>query len=158
MSIAARLKTFPLSKVDLSDNYCKNAWDKEIAYLKGFDPDKLLAGFRETRGLAPRAGKYPGWERTELRGHTMGHFLKAMAQAYEASSDPEILKTLEYIYDELALCQFDNGYLSAFPVELFERIERGERAWAPLLYTAQDHRGADCGRKGHGKRNGAHGA
>jgi uncharacterized protein len=87
---------------------------KEIQYLKSYDPDRLLAGFRENKGLAPKADKYPGWENTEIRGHMLGHYLAALAQAYQSTKDDEIGLRLKYIVSELAHCQLESGYLSAF--------------------------------------------
>lgn len=118
-------------QVRIDDPYLKNAFDKEIRYLKNYETGRLLAGFRETRGFAPLADKYPGWENTEIRGHTLGHYLKAAAQAYAASGDAELLGKSETLLEGLAACQFESGYLSAFPEELFDRIERRQPAWVP---------------------------
>ncbi|GAA0376323.1 glycoside hydrolase family 127 protein [Paenibacillus motobuensis] len=125
------LKDFPLDKVALRSDYYVNAFEKEIIYLKRFEADRLLAGFRETAGLVPKADKYPGWEDTEIRGHTLGHYLTACAQAYAQSKDQELLANLEYIVSELAECQHQDGYLSAFPEVLFDNVENQKPAWVP---------------------------
>ncbi|WP_151737621.1 beta-L-arabinofuranosidase domain-containing protein [Paenibacillus tengchongensis] len=125
------IKDFRMDQVQVSDPYFGNAFAKEIAYLKSYDPDRLLAGFRETRGLAPKKDKYPGWENTEIRGHTLGHYLAALAQAYSGSGDDEIALRIKYLVSELALCQHDNGYLSAFPERLFDNVENRQPAWVP---------------------------
>lgn len=130
-SLTGLLDDYRPDQVRIDDPYLKNAFDKEILYLKNYQSDRLLAGFRETRGLAPLADKYPGWETTEIRGHTLGHYLKAAAQAYAASRDGELLAKLEALLEGLAACQFESGYLSAFPEELFDRIERRQPAWVP---------------------------
>ncbi|KHF36563.1 hypothetical protein CM49_01219 [Paenibacillus sp. P1XP2] len=84
------LLDFSLDQVVLTNDDYVNAFEKEIGYLKRFEADRLLAGFRETAGLAPKAAKYPGWEDTEIRGHTMGHYLTACAQAYACNKDREL--------------------------------------------------------------------
>ncbi|MDO3409103.1 glycoside hydrolase family 127 protein [Saccharibacillus sp. CPCC 101409] len=125
------LTGFRPDRVRIADAYLNNAFDREIRYLKNYEPDRLLAGFRETRGLEPLAAKYPGWESTEIRGHTLGHYLKALAQAYAASGDADLKIRLEQLAAGLTECQFDSGYLSAFPEELFDRVERKQPAWVP---------------------------
>ncbi|MBW4085817.1 beta-L-arabinofuranosidase domain-containing protein [Paenibacillus sp. S150] len=127
----AALKDFRMDQVRITDPYFVNAFTKELQYLKSYDPDRLLAGFRENKGLPPKSSKYPGWESTEIRGHTLGHYLTALAQAYSATGDDEIALRLKYLLEELALCQQRSGYLSAFPEELFDHVENKRPAWVP---------------------------
>ncbi|MCA0755451.1 glycoside hydrolase family 127 protein [Paenibacillus sp. N4] len=125
------LRDFRLDQVTLTGAYHANAFAKELQYLHSYEADRLLAGFRETKGLEPKAEKYPGWENTEIRGHTLGHFLTACAQAYSSTKDPVLLEKLNYIVSELSESQFDSGYLSAFPESLIDNIERKQPAWVP---------------------------
>ncbi|WP_438432665.1 beta-L-arabinofuranosidase domain-containing protein [Gorillibacterium sp. sgz500922] len=127
----AALCDFDLNRVTLTGDYPMNAFQKELAYLTRFDPDRLLAGFREVAGLPAKAKVYPGWEDTEIRGHTLGHYLKACAQAYAQTGSPEILAKLDYLLSELAACQLESGYLSAFPETLFDNVENRKPAWVP---------------------------
>ncbi|WNS46748.1 beta-L-arabinofuranosidase domain-containing protein [Paenibacillus sp. MMS20-IR301] len=122
---------FRMDQVAMSDPYIMNGFAKEINYLTSFDPDRLLAGFRENRGLPKKAEKYPGWENTEIRGHTLGHYLSALAQAYTGTRADELALRLKYLLGELALCQHDSGYLSAFDEQLFDNIENKQPAWVP---------------------------
>lgn len=125
------LHDFRMDQVSITDPYFMNAFAKEIQYLKSYESDRLLAGFRENKGLAPKADKYPGWENTEIRGHTLGHYLAALAQAYQSIKDDEIGLRLKYIVSELALCQLESGYLSAFSEQLFDNVENKQPAWVP---------------------------
>ena len=125
------LKHFGLDQVQLSDEIFTNAFKKEWNYLTSYEADRLLAGFRETKGLQPKADKYPGWENTEIRGHTLGHYLTAVSQAYSQTKDKDILARIEYLVAELAECQHDSGYLSAFPETLFDNVENRKPAWVP---------------------------
>lgn len=125
------LQHFGLDQVVLTGDYQANAFKKEFEYLNSYNVDRLLAGFRETRGLKPKAAKYPGWEDTEIRGHTLGHYLTACAQAYSATKDPAMLERLTYMANELSECQFESGYLSAFPETLIDNIEKKQPAWVP---------------------------
>ena len=120
-----------LSQVSVHDPYYQNAFSKEIEYLKSLDKDKLLTGFREVKGLEPKASVYGGWENTEIKGHTLGHYLVALAQAYAACGDEEIKKDIYYIVDELADSQLESGFLFASGEYLFDNVEQGKPAWVP---------------------------
>ncbi|SEU20467.1 beta-L-arabinofuranosidase domain-containing protein [Paenibacillus sp. NFR01] len=125
------LNDFALDRVQLTAEYQGNAFARELDYLLSYVPDRLLAGFREVAGMKPKAKIYPGWENTEIRGHTLGHYLKACAQAYAQSRNEEIYAKLEYLLQELAACQLDSGYLSAFPETLIDNVEQKRPAWVP---------------------------
>ena len=45
---------FKLDEVKGKDAYIENALEKELAYLKSFDADRLVAGFREVNKLRPQ--------------------------------------------------------------------------------------------------------
>ncbi len=123
----------PLSygQVKIRDSFLRNSMLLEREYLLSLDADRLLAGFRQTAGLKSVAIRYPGWESTEIRGHTMGHYLAAMSQLWASEHEPKVRERLEYVTEELAKCQREDGYLSAFSEELFDRVERKEPAWVP---------------------------
>ncbi|QUL58072.1 glycoside hydrolase family 127 protein [Paenibacillus tritici] len=122
---------YRMDQVSVSDPYIVNAFAKEIEYLTSYDPDRLLAGFRENRGLPEKGERYPGWENTEIRGHTLGHYLSALSQAYASTRDDALALRLRYLLEELALCQHESGYLSAFGEQLFDNVENKQPAWVP---------------------------
>ena len=105
--------------------------------------DRLLYAFRANAGLAVGSAKpLGGWEQpengqrsSELRGHFPGHFLSASAQL-AANGDKDAQAKSGYMVAELAKCQAKLGgnYLSAFPTTWWDRLEKGERVWAPF-YT-----------------------
>ena len=125
------IKSFLLSQIKLNEPYLVNAFEKEMDYLNSFNLDKLLSHFRNIKGLEPKAECYAGWENTEIRGHTLGHYLSALGQGYATTKDSTVYERLQYILDELSLCQLDSGYLSAFPEEFFDRVENGKPVWVP---------------------------
>lgn len=126
-----QLEVFDLEYVKVTDAYCKNAYHKEIDYLESLMPDRLLAGFRERVGLAPKAIRYKGWESTEIQGHTLGHYLSALSQAYASQGSDQIKEKIDYICNELRLCQSQDGFLFASQEEIFDRIESQHPAWVP---------------------------
>ena len=101
---------YGLSDVLVKDAYCKNAFEKDVAYLKSFDAERLLAGFYETAGLSVKKMRYGGWENMLIGGHTLGHYLTAAAQGYasaEASKEDrdELFKLIRTLIDGLLECQ-----------------------------------------------------
>jgi DUF1680 family protein len=79
--IAFKAHAFPLEEVRLLDGPWRDAMVRDEKYLLELEPDRLLHMFRVTAGLPSMAGPYTqGWETptTELRGHTVGHYLGAI--------------------------------------------------------------------------------
>ncbi len=108
---AAALTYADIGAVANTDAYAANALDKEIDYLLSIDADDLLYNFRDNAGLDTEgASRYGGWENSLIAGHTMGHYLTALAQAYAgggtSAEDKTALKTrIDYLIDELYACQ-----------------------------------------------------
>ena len=80
-----------------------------------------------------------GWEAPdcELRGHYAGgHYLSACALMYASSGDEDLKNNANTVVAELGKCQaaLKSGYLSAFPVEFFDRLRERQQVWAPF-YT-----------------------
>ncbi len=129
--LTTKLRALAYGEVRLKDPFLIRSMELEKGYLLSLDADRLLAGFRETAGKKAKGMLYPGWESTEIRGHTMGHYLTALSQLWAYGHDPEIFDRISKIIDELAECQRDDGYMCAFPEALFDRVERKEPAWVP---------------------------
>ncbi len=122
-----------MKNVTLLDNYEINAFEKEVVYLKSLDAERLMRGFGDISGRKINAEKYGGWEDSAIQGHTLGHYLTAVSQAYASSGDEELKKITDYIISVLGECQLQNGYLHAIPEDHFERIEKGNTSgtWVP---------------------------
>ena len=147
------ISDYSISSVSMTDAYCTNAFKKEIEYLLSLDPDKLLSNFRKNRGLDTNGVEpYNGWENTLIGGHTMGHYLTALAQAATndavSSSDREKLyERITLLIDELAKCQHKDGFLWGSQVldlanvdAQFDNVELGKsdmfkEAWVPWYTT-----------------------
>jgi len=134
---------FPLRDVRLLEGPFRDAQERDLAYLLRLDPDRLLHTFRLNAGLPTTAAPYGGWEApdVELRGHSLGHYLSACALMFEATGDERLKGRARAIVAELSRVQralpsrgMHPGYLSAFPEELFDRLEARKRVWAPY-YT-----------------------
>ena len=133
-----RLRPFDLRNVRLQPGPALDAANVNRKYLMGLEPDRLLHMFRLTAGLQSNAAPLGGWEApdNELRGHFTGHYLSACALQTVHAADKAAKERGDLMVRELARCQdaIGNGYLSAFPEELFDRLRAGKPAWAPF-YT-----------------------
>ena len=150
-----KFQAFESECVMMLDSYCVNAFEKEIEYLKKIDEERLLAGFYENSGIASDKIRYGGWENSLIGGHTLGHFLTAISQAYANAScskeDRELFfSKVKRIVDALFECQTHTkgkpGFLfgATIPdpenVELqFDMVEQNKtdifkEAWVPC-YT-----------------------
>lgn len=128
------LSDFLMGDTEILDAYEQNAFSLEVQYLKSLDAEKLLKGFCEIAGVESDATKYGGWETSSIQGHTLGHYLTAVSQAYATSGDEELKKIADRIVSVLAECQNkDTGYLAAIPESHYAQIEEGNTSgtWVP---------------------------
>ena len=130
---------FPMTQVRLLKGEVAAAAEINQRYLDSLETARLLHSFRLTAGLTSTAVPYGGWEKPdcELRGHfNGGHYLSAVALAYASAGNETLRKNGDVMVAELAKCQKANanGYLSAYPPELFQRLVDGKNVWAPF-YT-----------------------
>ncbi|HDR90019.1 MAG TPA: hypothetical protein ENN63_10400 [Bacteroidetes bacterium] len=127
-----------LSRITLTGGLWYDAMQRESEYLRSLDPDRLLVHFRKVAGIPSEAREYGGWEKgsSELRGHSIGHYLSASARMAVLANDTVLRKKCRYIVGELRKCQEKNGtgYVSAFPEEYLDRVENIQKVWAPY-YT-----------------------
>jgi len=148
----APLKAWPfdLKDVRLLEGPFRDAMLRDQQYLLSIDLDRLLHNFRVTAGLPSSAKPLGGWEAlgvpgtqdSELRGHSTGHFLSACALMYSSTGDERFKTRAQYVVAELAKVQrampsrgFNTGFLSAYPEEFFDRVDKQQqRVWAPY-YT-----------------------
>lgn len=146
-----------LDEVTLTDPYTVNAMEKERKYLLDtLDADKLLYWFHRNANLTPLASSSYGgqWEGALIGGHTLGHYLTALAQGYSNANSGDdkarFLTKIEHIVGELKKCQ-DNavtagakaGFIwgasvinTSKPEIQFDNVEAGRlnigtEAWVP---------------------------
>jgi DUF1680 family protein len=137
--VVPQASSFSMQNVRLQPGAFSTAAEANRKYLKTLPPDRLLHTFRLTAGLPSSAEPLGEWEKPdcELRGHfTGGHYLSVCALAFASSGDEELKRNGDLMVAELAKCQAQhkNGYLSAFPQDLFDRLRDGVNVWAPF-YT-----------------------
>ncbi|MBR5671066.1 MAG: glycoside hydrolase family 127 protein [Bacteroidales bacterium] len=137
---------FPIGDVKLLDGPFKHARDLNVEVLLQYDVDRLLAPFRAEAGLPKKAEYYPNW--AGLDGHIAGHYLTAMAMNWQTTGNPECLRRMNYMIDELAEVAAANarnnaswgvGYIGGIPnsASMWTDFKKGEfrqysSAWAPF--------------------------
>ncbi|MBN2444252.1 MAG: glycoside hydrolase family 127 protein [Spirochaetales bacterium] len=119
------LQEFSMDQIAITDSYYENAFNKMVNYLQALDPDRLLVGFRQTAGLSTSTSRYGGWENSLIQGHTMGHYMVALAQAYKNTNNSTLRNRIDYIITQLQECQNRNGggYLFATSSNQFDVVE-----------------------------------
>lgn len=142
-AMAPRVRPFALCDVTLDDGPLKDAREWNRGFMLRIPNDRLLRNFKVNAGLPTDAQPLGGWEAPdcELRGHFVGHMMSACAHLLGATGvaegDPEIRAKGDGLVAGIAECQAklnDNGYVSAFPTEFFDRLDKREKVWAPF-YT-----------------------
>jgi uncharacterized protein len=126
---------FAAGEVRLLDGPYRVALERTRNYLRSLETDRLLHTFRLNAGLPSTAQPFGGWEAptVELRGHFAGHYLSACALLVAGEHDQVLKSKADSVVAGLALCQarLGNGYLSAYPESFIDRVETGQRVWAP---------------------------
>lgn len=116
--------------------------------LLKMNDDQMLYNFRMTCGLDLKgAPAMSGWDTPDsnLRGHTTGHYLSALAKCFKATKDEAIKAKARYMIKELKHCQnqfnklpnFHEGYLAGFDESAYDALEefaQYPKLWAPY-YT-----------------------
>lgn len=107
---AAATSEFNLSDISLdgTDTIFGQNMSRALEYLEIMDPDRMLYNFRITFGQDTK-GAVPleGWETPDglLRGHSTGHFLSALAQAYASTGESIYKEKMDYMVAELRKLQ-----------------------------------------------------
>lgn len=144
-----KLQPLDLSAVRIEDKYLFNALAKECDYLSSLEEGRLLAGFYENAGIKTPFVRYGGWESGLIGGHTLGHYLTAIAQmsihpALSQEKRDFFLARAKRMTDELADCQdaAKSGFLWGAPLiaggteAQFDNVEKDKlnimtQAWVP---------------------------
>jgi len=144
-NITAPLKaySFDLKQVKLLPSRFRENMMRDSAWMMSIDTKRLLHSFRTNAGVysANEGGyftmkKMGGWESLDcdLRGHTTGHLLSALALMYASTGNDAFKIKADSLVKGLAEVQLalgKSGYLSAFPEGLIDRNIAGKGVWAP---------------------------
>lgn len=134
--VAWKVEPFSMTEVRLLPSFWKDTLELNRSYLYSLPNERLAHNFRVTAGLPSDADPLGGWEapNCELRGHYVGHYLSACALMHASTGDQFLATKANDLVASLAACQFKDGYLGAYPTELYDRLRVHKRVWAPF-YT-----------------------
>ncbi len=141
-NVTPKVEPFPMMQVRILGGVYQEAANWNRGYMQRLDANRLIRNFQLNAGISSAAQPLGGWEQDtagragELRGHFTGHYLSASALLYASTGDKEVKAKGDYMVAELAKCQqkLNGGYLSAFPIEWFDRLDARKPVWAPF-YT-----------------------
>jgi DUF1680 family protein len=139
-AVTKKATEFDLGDVVLAkDSIYAQSREWSRGFMLRIGVDRMLHNFRLTAGLPTVAVPLGGLEAptSELRGHWVGHYLSACALLFASTHDLEIKSRGDALVSGIAECQRKldlNGYVGAFPVSTFTRLEYGQKVWAPF-YT-----------------------
>ncbi len=135
-------RPFPLDKVRLLPSRFQENFKRDSAWMMSIGVGQLLHSFRTVSGVfSGREGGYMtvarlgGWESLDcdLRGHTTGHLLSALATLYAQTKSATVKQKADSIVNGLneVQRQLRSGYLSAYAEGLIDRNIQGKSVWAP---------------------------
>ncbi|PPT87817.1 glycoside hydrolase family 127 protein [Xanthomonas theicola] len=115
-SSAGRVRALPLQQVTLKPSLFLDSLQTNRRYLLELEPDRLLHNFLQYAGLPAKGAVYGGWEGDTIAGHTLGHYLSALAKMHAQTRDAELRQRIDYIVAELARAQAQDadGYVGGF--------------------------------------------
>ena len=133
-AVALKATQFDLSDVRLLDGPFRNAMMLDRHYLLELNPDRLLSWYRKEAGLPPMDSVYGGWESMGIAGHTLGHYLSACSMMFASTGDDSLKERVDYIVDQLAICQDSTGYVAAIPGgrKVFRDVSEGKISTKPF--------------------------
>jgi len=138
--------SFDMQDVRLLPSIFTQNRDRTAKWMMSLDVNSLLQSFRNTSGTyAALEGGYStvkklgGWESLDcdLRGHTTGHLLSALAYLYASTGETKYKAKADSLIDGLEEVQQtftangSEGYLSAYGEGLINRNIAGKSVWAP---------------------------
>lgn len=98
-----------------------------LEYVLRLEPDRLLAPVYEAlgRGSEAKAARYGGWESRQIAGHSLGHYLSALAAFWQVTGDPRLEERIRYVLKELDRLQRFDGYLGGVESRPFDIVATG---------------------------------
>ena len=120
------------SKIESNSLFGKSQ-ETGLDYVLRVNPDRLLASAYIAMGQKPKALPYGGWESLSfgewndrtLRGHSLGHYLSALAGFYAAAGSEMAKQKLDYVISEIKKLQRKDGFFDSIPSTPFDKVFTG---------------------------------
>jgi DUF1680 family protein len=111
----------------LDNGLFRKSQDAEARNILSLNVDRLLAPYLAESGLTPKAAKYPGWETGVLPGVALGFYLSGTSRLAALTGEKEYAARINYILDQLVLCQEKNGGFLLGTTNGKKNLERVEK-------------------------------
>lgn len=122
---------FNLGEVRLTDGVFKESQDLGKDFIMKLDADRLLAPVAYATGASDdKSAFYGGWEAysyrtyngTGISGHSLGHYMSALAAMYASTGDEAVKERLNYTVNRLETYQQidGSGFIGGFEKSGFE--------------------------------------
>lgn len=123
-----QVRTFSAQHVRLlHKGVFRESQDAEARNILSLNVDRLLSPYLKEAGLTPKAERYPGWETGVLPGVALGFYLSGVSRLYMSTGDAAYSDRINYILDQLALCQEKSGGFILGTVNGKKNLERVEK-------------------------------
>jgi DUF1680 family protein len=101
------VRPFALDEVTLGPSLFTENRDRILNFASNYPVDNMLYTFRANAGLPTPGSAVGGWDTTtgNLRGHSCGHHMTLLAQAYLGTGDASYKDKLDYMVTALGQCQ-----------------------------------------------------
>ena len=124
----------PMGGVRLTGGRFQQAFEKNLSFLRGFDPDRMIYWFRVRAGRPAVKAPYAcgdGHFENNLHGQTVGEFLMGAGASLLWQEDAGLRETVRALLRELAEYQQPDGFLLPIDRETFKTKEYPNytRAW-----------------------------
>ena len=124
----------PVGGVRLTGGRLKQAFDNNIAFLKGFDIDRMLYWYRVHAGKPAPGVPYAardGHFENNLKGQTAGQFMMGAGTTLLWQEDEQLRSTIRALLDEIEADQEPDGFLLPITREEFctREYPNYTRAW-----------------------------
>ncbi len=97
-----------------------------LNYVLQLDPDRLLSPVESALGYIAKAPSYGGWEARGIHGHSLGHYLSALAGFAAETANQDARDKLNYTVSRLKAIQRKDGYIGGISSECFDRCFSGD--------------------------------
>ena len=124
----------PMGGVRLTGGRFQRVFENNVAFLKGFDLDRMLYWYRVHKGENAPGVPYAfgdGHFENNLKGQTAGEFLMGAGTALLWREDEELRQMVRAIVAEIDACRDEDGFLIPIPRDQFKTKEYPNytRAW-----------------------------
>jgi len=108
----------PMGGVRLTGGRLGRVFENNIAFLKGFDMDRMLYWYRVHKGKPAPGVPYAadaGHFENNLKGQTAGEFLMGAGTTLLWTEDDQLREMVKGLIAEMDACRDDDGFISPFP-------------------------------------------